>query len=68
MAVVGIATIDDLAEFDQDFLQNLADNLCHPPGRAPDPNPNVAAGATIPTPACTFEVKSQKCLLAATHL
>ena len=42
MAIEGIATIDDLTEFDKDSLQSLADSLGHPPGRAPDPNPNAA--------------------------
>ena len=66
MAIEGIATVDDLGEFDKDCWQSLADNLHCPPGRVPDPNPNAAAGATIPTPAFTFGVKSQKHLLAAT--
>ena len=68
MAIESIATVDDLAEFHKDSLQNLADNLHCPPGSVPDPNPNAAAGATIPTPVFTFGVKSQKCLLAANDL
>ena len=31
-----------------------------PGGRIPDPNPNAAPGATIPTPAFTYGAKSQK--------
>ena len=68
MATEGIVTVGDLAEFDKDSLQQLADNLRRPGGRIPDPNPNADPGATIPTPAFTFGVKSQKRLLAAADL
>ena len=44
--------------FDKDSLQQLTDNLRKPGGRIPDPNPNAAEGATIPTPAFTYEAKS----------
>ena len=64
----GITTIGDLADFEKDSLQQLADNLCCPGGRIPDPSPNAATGATIPTPAFTFGVKSQKRLLVACNL
>ena len=60
MAIEGITMASDLAEFDKDSLEQLANNLCQPGGRVPDPNPNAAPGATIPTPAFTFGVKSQK--------
>ena len=56
----GIQSVADLADFDKDSLQQLADNLRKPGGRIPDPNPNVAAGATIPTPAFIYGAKSQK--------
>ena len=46
----------------------LADNLRKPGGRIPDPNPNAAPGATIPTPAFTFGAKSQKRLTVACDL
>ena len=61
----GITAVDDLAEFDKDSLQQLADNLRRPGGRVPDPNdPN----ATIPTPPFVFGAKSQKRLLVACDL
>ena len=48
-----------MADFDQDTLQQLADNLMKPAGRIPDPNPAAAAGAMLPTPSFVFGVKSQ---------
>ena len=60
MVTEGIATVDDLAEFDKDSLQQLADNLRRPAGRIPNPDPGAAAGATIPTPPFTFGIKSHK--------
>ena len=63
----GIMSVDDLADFDKDSLQQLADNLRRPGGRVPDPNPG-AAGATIPTPPFVFGAKSQKRLLVACNL
>ena len=50
LQVEGITVIQDLADFDKDTLQQLADNLRKPAGRIPDPNPAAAAGAMIPTP------------------
>ena len=38
----GIQSVADLADFDKDSLQQLADNLRKPGGRIPDPNPNAA--------------------------
>ena len=61
----GIASVDDLADFDKDSLQQLADNLRHPGGCVPDPN---NAGVTIPTPSFVFGAKSQKWLLVACNL
>ena len=68
MAIEGITMASDLAEFDKDSLEQLANNLHQPGGRVPDPNPNTAPGATIPTLAFTFGVKSQKRLLATTNM
>ena len=62
LAQEGIQSIDDLANFDREALQQLADNLRHPGGRVPNPNPGAAIGETIPTPAFMFGAKSQKCL------
>ena len=57
-----IEAVADLVDFDKDSLQQLADNLRHPGGWVPDPNPGAPAGATIPTPAFVFSTKSQKCI------
>ena len=51
----GIHSAADLADFDKDSLEQLPDNLRNPGGTIPDPNPNAAEGATIPTPAFTYE-------------
>ena len=59
LQVEGITVIQDLADFDKDTLQQLADNLRKPAGGIPDPNPAGAAGATIPTPSFVFGAKSQ---------
>ena len=50
MQHVGIQSIADLADFEKDSIQQLADNLRKPGGRIPDPDPNAPVGATIPTP------------------
>ena len=52
--------VSDLADFDKDSLQQLADNLRHRGGCVLDPNPGAPAGATIPTPPFVFGAKSQK--------
>ena len=62
----GIQPVADLADFEKDSLQQLADNLRKPGGRIPDPNAPV--GATIPTPAFTYGAKSQKRLTVACDL
>ena len=61
----GITNVDDLVDFDKDTLQKVADNLRRPGGRVPDPTPNAAPGASIPTPPFVFGAKSQKRLLSA---
>ena len=58
----GIEAVADLADFDKESLQQLADNLRHPGGCVPDPNPGAPAGATILTPPFVFGAKSQKCI------
>jgi hypothetical protein len=68
MQAEGITNVQDLADFDKESLQQLADNLRRPGGRVPDPNPNAAPGTTIPTPAFVFGAKSQKRLQVATDL
>ena len=62
LQVEGITGIQDLADFDKDTLQQLADILRKPAGFIPDPNPAAAAGAMIPTPSFVFGTKSQQCI------
>ena len=38
LALEGIQTVDDLADFDKQALQQLADNLRRPGGRVPNPD------------------------------
>ena len=64
----GISGVNDLADFDKDSLKQLADNLCHPVGCIPDPNPAAVAGATIPMPAFVFGTKLQARLSVACDL
>ena len=45
----GIQLVADLADFEKDSLQQLADNLRKPGGRIAHPDPNAPVGATIPT-------------------
>ena len=62
LAQEGIQSIDDLADFDKEALQQLADNLQCLGRRVPNPDPGAAVGETIPAPAFVFGAKSQKCL------
>ena len=64
----GMSGVDDLADFDKDSLKQLADNLHHPGGCIPDPNPVAVAGATIPMPAFEFGAKLQAGLSVACNL
>ena len=64
----GITTVGDLADFEKDSLQQLADDLHCAGGRIPNPSTNAATGATIPMPTFTFGAKSQKRLLVACDL
>ena len=64
----GILSVNDLTDFNKDSLSQLADNLRKPGGQVPDPNPNAASGATIPTPVFTFRAKSQKRIAVACSL
>ena len=68
LQIEGITTISDLADFEKETLQQMADNLRKPGGRVPDPNPAAAAGATIPTPPFVFGAKSQHCLTVVCEL
>ena len=68
LGIEGLVAVGDLADFDQDSLQQLADNLCKPGGWVADPNPAAAARVMIPTPAFVFGAKSQKQLGVACDL
>ena len=68
MQLEGIQSVADLADFEKDSLQQLADSLRKPGGRIPDPDPNAPEGATIPTPAFTYGAKSQERLTVACEL
>ena len=68
MQLEGIQSIANLAEFEKDSLQQLAENLRNPGGRNADPDPNGSAGATITTPTFTYGAKSQKRLTVACDL
>ena len=68
MQLEGIQSVAELADFEKDSLQQLADNLRKPGGRNIDPDPNAPAGATILTPAFTYGAKSQKRLTVACDL
>ena len=68
LQVEGITTVDDLAEFDSDAFKQITDSLRRPGGRIPDPAPNAAAGATIPTPAFVIGAKSLLRLKATAKL
>jgi hypothetical protein len=48
LATEGIMSVIDLADFDKEYLQQLADNL-RGPGWVSDPNPAAQPGATIAT-------------------
>ena len=64
----GITSVSDLADFNKDSLQQLADNLRCPGGRVPNPNPAAQPGSTIPTPPFVFGAKSQRRIAVACDL
>ena len=64
----GITSVSDLADFNKDSLQQLADNLRCPGGRVPDPYPAAQPGSTIPTPPFVFGAKSQRRIAVACAL
>ena len=68
LQIEGVMTISDLADFEKETLQQMADNLRKPGGQVPDPNPAAAAGATILTPPFVFSAKSQHHLTVACEL
>ena len=64
----GITSVSDLADFNKDSLQQLADNLRRPGGQVPDSNPAAQPGSTIPTPPFVFGAKSQRRIAVACDL
>jgi hypothetical protein len=64
----GINTVNNLADFEKDTIEQIAANLRRPAGRIPDPNPNAALGATIPTPPFVFGAKFHQRLIVAAKL
>lgn len=64
----GITTFIDLLTFQAEDVKRIADGLRRPGGTIPDPAPNAAAGATIPTPSCSLPTKSQVRLEEAIEL
>jgi hypothetical protein len=63
----GIATVDDLGEFDDENLKQIAENLRRPSGRVPV-DPDAEDGPTMPTPPFVFGAKSLNRLKAAADL
>ena len=64
----GITLVSDPADFNTTSLQQLTDNLRHPGGRVPDPNPAAPPGSTIPTPPFVFGAKSQRRIAVTSDL
>ena len=46
----GIEDLADFVELNDKSFKQITDNLRRPGGRVPNPDPNTAEGATIPTP------------------
>jgi hypothetical protein len=67
LATEGITSVIDLADFDKDSRQQLADNLRRPV-RVSDPNLAAQPGATIATPSFILGDKSQQRLTVTTDL
>ena len=68
LAEEGIASVQDLAEFDKDTFAQVLENLRKPGGRIPNPDPNAPVGSTIPQPPFTFGAKLHRRILAACDL
>jgi len=64
----GMTDPGDLVDFTEESMAVISQNLRRPGGRIPDPDPNAAAGATIPTPPFILGAKSQMRLIAACDL
>jgi hypothetical protein len=64
----GIDNIDDLVDFDEDTIEQIAADLRRPAGKVPDPNPRAAAGAAVLTQPFVLGAKSQQRLIFAAKL
>ncbi len=64
LVVEGVATVDNLMEFDDDTLKQLFENLKKPGGTIPAPG---ARGVVIATPVFVLGAKSQQHLKTAMH-
>ena len=60
----GIKNVINFADFEKYTLKKVVNNLRHPGGCIPEPDPGATAGATITTPSFVFGDKSQICLKA----
>ena len=61
----GITSVDDLIDFDDKSIKQLAENMRKPGGHVPDP---AGGGGMIPTPPFPFGIRSQKRLIVACEL
>lgn len=59
----GMSTVDDLEDFEADYVKRIAENLRCPSGRVPDSMAGIEggppAGATLPATPFQFGMKSQ---------
>jgi hypothetical protein len=64
----GINSVDDLVEFHKDTISEVAQNLCRPGGREPNPDENAPPGSKIPAQPFVFSAKSQERFAVAAKL
>ena len=64
----GIDSVDDLADFENNNISQVTENLRRSGGLLSDLNQVTAVGATIPTPSCIFKVTSHKRMLLTCEL
>ena len=68
----GITNVEDLIEFDEAALKQIAENLCRPNGREPAPNAGQPggppAGAEVPIQPFVFGAKSYMRLVVASDM
>ena len=68
LADEGILGPGDLIDFTADSIKEIASTLRRPNTRDPNPDPNAAQGATIPTPPFIMGAKSQLRLTVAANI